>query len=267
MEEQRHLARDLSALRYLIYGGAPMRGDQVRAVQGCFGPVLATCYGQTEAPQIATFLHPADMVGGDVCSVGRPTFLTQVAVIGEDGTPLPPGQQGEIAFRGDLVMTGYLDAPEETARTMVDGWLRTGDAGTFDERGLLFLKDRLRDVIITGGFNVYPSDVEAVVTTHPDVAECSVFGVADEKWGEAVHAAVRLRPGREFNPAALMALVKHELGSVKTPKEVHRVESLPRSPVGKVLKSKLQEEVLRRRGGGDGIGVAAGPAGHEAGFA
>jgi fatty-acyl-CoA synthase len=247
IEEQRHAPRDLRALRYLIYGGAPMRIEQIRAAQSCFGNVLCTCYGQTEAPQIATFLSPAEMVGDDLSSVGRPTMLTQVGILTEEGNPLPPGEEGEVAIRGDLVMTGYYNAPEETERTLVAGWLRTGDAGILDGRGFLFLKDRIRDVIITGGFNVYPSDVEVVITAHPAVVDCSVIGVPDEKWGEAVHAAVQLRPGYDLQPGELTAMVKHELGSVKTPKEIHIFDSLPRSPVGKVLKPAIREEVQRRR--------------------
>ena len=247
MDEQRSAPRDLGALRFLVYGGSPMRLDHIRAAQDCFGRVLCTCYGQTEAPQIATFLPPDAMAGDDLASVGRPTLLTQVGIVAPDGGFLPPGQEGEIAIRGDLLMTGYLDAPEETARALVDGWLRTGDAGLLDERGFLFLRDRLRDVVITGGFNVYPSDVEAVLATHPAIADCAVFGVPDDKWGEAVHAGVQLRPGHALDPGALMALVKHELGPVKTPKEVHAFDALPRSAVGKVLKPAMRAEVARRR--------------------
>ena len=247
VEEQQRAPHDLGALRYLVYGGSPMRLDQIRAAQSCFGPVLCTCYGQTEAPQIATFLPPAGMVGDDLASVGQSTILTQVGIVAADGTFLPPDQEGEIAFRGDLLMTGYLNAEEETDRTLVNGWLRTGDAGVLDERGFLFLRDRIRDVIITDGFNVYPSDVEAILATHPAVADCAVFGVTNDKWGEAVHAAVQLRPGYTLEPEGLMSLVKHELGSVKTPKEIHAFDALPRSAVGKVLKPAIRVEVLRRR--------------------
>ena len=246
-DEQRHHPRDLHALRYIVYGGAPMRLEQVHDTKNCFGPILCTCYGQTEAPQIATFLFPHEMIKNDIASVGRPTVLTQVAVMAPDGHSLAAGEEGEIAIRGDLVMTGYLHAEEETSRTLVDGWLRTGDVGVFDDRGFLFLRDRIRDVIITGGFNVYPSDVEAVIATHPSVMDCSVIGVADTKWGEAVHAAVQLRPGHNFHADDLMQLVKRQLGSIKTPKEVHIFETLPRSAVGKTLKPAIREEILRRQ--------------------
>jgi len=250
IEEQRHARRDLTALRYIVYGGAPMRAEQIRAAQACFGPVLCTCYGQTEAPQIATFLMPAEMAGDDLASVGRPTLMTQVGILGEDGGGLETGEEGEVCICGDLVMTGYFRAPEETARTLTGGWLRTGDVGLLDDRGFLFLKDRIRDVIITGGFNVYPSDVETVIATHPAVIDCSVVGVPDDKWGEAVHAAVQLRPGSEFEPRTLMAMIRHELGAVKTPKEIHIFEALPRSAVGKVLKPAIRDDILRRRNGG-----------------
>ena len=247
VDEQRRSPRNLRSLRLLVYGGAPMRREQIRDAQGCFGPVVCTSYGQTEAPQVATFLPPEQMTGDDLASVGRPTFLTQVGIFGSDGQALPNGRQGEIALRGDLVMTGYLNAPEETARTLKDGWLFTGDAGVIDERGYLFIKDRIRDVIITGGFNVYPSDVEVVISAQAGIVDCAVIGMPDEKWGEAVHAAVQVRPGSTFNRDQLAAVIKHELGSVKTPKEIHVFETLPKSPVGKVLKAEIRDEIVRRR--------------------
>ncbi|CAG4889866.1 class I adenylate-forming enzyme family protein [Paraburkholderia saeva] len=247
VDEQRREPRRLAALRYLVYGGAPMRPEQIRAAQAVFGPVLCTSFGQTEAPQIITFLPPAGMTGEHLASVGRPSLMTRVAIVGKDGTPLPVGAEGEIAVRGDLVMSGYLSAEEETRKTLVDGWLRTGDAGVFDERGYLFLRDRIRDVIITGGFNVYPGDVEVVLSAHPAIADCSVVGVPDEKWGEAVHAAVQLRPGMSVDVDELIGLVKRELGSVKAPKHVHLFESLPRSAVGKVLKPAIREVIVNER--------------------
>jgi len=245
--EQSRAPRALPALRYLIYGGAPMRAEQIRQAQAAFGPVLCTSYGQTEAPQIITFLSPQEMAGADLASVGRPSLMTQVAIFDGEGCAVPAGAEGEIAVRGDLVMTGYFKAPTETAKTLKNGWLFTGDAGLLDERGYLFIRDRIRDVIITGGFNVHPSDVEVVLAAHPAIADCSVFGVEDEKWGEAVHAAVEMRAGASVAEDELKALIKRELGSVKTPKAIHVFESLPRSPVGKVLKPALRDEVARRR--------------------
>lgn len=247
VEEQRRSPRPLRALRYLVYGGAPMRPEQIRDAQSVFGSVLCTSFGQTEAPQIITFLPPADMAGENLASVGKPSLLTRVAIVDKKGTPLKAGEEGEIAVRGDLVMSGYLKAEDETRKTLVNGWLRTGDAGIFDERGFLFLRDRIRDVIITGGFNVYPSDVEVVLSAHPAVADCSVVGIPDAKWGEAVHAAVQLRPGMSVDTNELVALVKRELGSVKTPKHVHLFEALPRSSVGKVLKPAVRETILSNR--------------------
>lgn len=246
-EAQRHAAHDLSSLRYLVYGGAPMRPEQISAAQAVFGPVLCTSYGQTEAPQIITFMPPQQMHGNRLTSIGRPSLLTCVAVIDANGNPLPPGEEGEIAVRGDLVMGGYLNAEQETRQTLVDGWLRTGDAGVFDEQGFLYLRDRLRDVIITGGFNVYPSDVESVLTSHPAVADCAVVGIEDPKWGEAVHAAVRLRTGMQASADELISLVKRELGSVKTPKHIHFFDALPQSAVAKVLKPAVREAILNAR--------------------
>ncbi|SCU99705.1 putative AMP-dependent synthetase/ligase [Cupriavidus necator] len=244
VEEQRRAPRGLRSLRYLVYGGAPMRPEQIRDAQAVFGPILCTSFGQTEAPQIITFLPPGDMTGTNLASVGKPSLLTRVAIVDKHGNVLRAGEEGEIAVRGDLVMSGYLKAEQETRKTLVDGWLRTGDAGVLDERGYLFLRDRIRDVIITGGFNVYPSDVEVVLSAHPAVADCSVVGIPDAKWGEAVHAAVQLRPGMRVDAADLIALVKRELGSVKTPKQVHLFDALPRSAVGKVLKPAVRATIV-----------------------
>ena len=244
-DEQTARPRDLSSLRFVVYGGAPMRPEQIRQAQAVFGPVLCTSYGQTEAPQIVTFLPPQDMQGRRLGSVGRASLLTQIAVLDPQGRPLPPGEQGEIAVRGDLLMSGYLKADTETTQTLVDGWLRTGDGGELDADGYLYLRDRLRDVIITGGFNVYPSDVEVVLSAHPAVAECAVLGVPDEKWGEAVHAAVQLRPGAQAGADELLAWVREQLGPVKTPKAVHFFDALPRSAVAKVSKPAVRAAILK----------------------
>ncbi|HYD68141.1 AMP-binding protein, partial [Azospirillum sp.] len=232
-------------LRHLIYGAAPMPPEKVRHAIEIFGPVIGSNYGQTEAPQVITVMTGKDYANGTrLASCGRPGLLARVEVMDRDGRILPPGKEGEIIVRGDLLMLGYLDMPEATAETLRDGWLHTGDVGVFDEQGYLTIKDRLRDVIITGGFNVYPNDVEAVLVRHPAVQEAVVFGVPDEKWGEAVHAAVKPRAGAVVDPEAVIAHVKAELGSVKAPKRVHVVPELPRNPVGKVVRREARERIL-----------------------
>ncbi len=247
MEEQRRSPRDLSSLRTIIYGAAPMRPSQITDAQNVFGPIIATSYGQTEAPQIIAFLRPEHMSGEALASVGYPTMLTKVAILDDDGKVLPEGETGEISVRGDLLMSGYLNAPDVTSRTIVDGWLRTGDVGVLND-GLLFIRDRSKDVIITGGFNVYPSDVESVLARHPAVLECAVVGVQDEKWGEAVHAAVQRRQGVSLDTAELAALVRKELGPVKVPKGFHSFDALPRTAVGKILKTAVRDEIAQRLG-------------------
>lgn len=236
---------DFPQLRRLIYGGAPMPPEKIREVRDFFGPVLGTTYGQTEAPQILTVLRPEDFEDPrHWASVGRTTWFSDVAIMAPDGRLLPAGEVGEVVARGDLLMTGYWRLPDKTAETLVNGWLHTGDRGMVDAHGYLYLKDRLKDMVITGGFNVYPVDVENALGQHPAVHECAVFGVPDDKWGEAVHAAVQLRPDQQIDEAELIAFVRERLGPVLTPKHVHFYASLPRSPVGKVLKSAVRERAM-----------------------
>ncbi|MDH6590649.1 fatty-acyl-CoA synthase [Variovorax sp. TBS-050B] len=236
---------DFPHLRRLIYGGAPMPPEKIRQVRDFFGPVLGTTYGQTEAPQILTVMRPEDFEDErNWAAVGRTAWFSDVAVMSPDGRLLPSGEVGEVVARGDLLMTGYWRLAGKTAETLVDGWLHTGDRGLVDERGFLYLKDRLKDLVITGGFNVYPVDVENALGQHPAVHECTVFGIPDDKWGEAVQAAVQLRPGQHATEAELVAFVRERLGPVQTPKRIHFHESLPRSPVGKVLKSAVRELAL-----------------------
>ena len=235
---------DYPHLRRLIYGGAPMPPEQVRKVRDFFGPVLGTTYGQTEAPQILTVMRPEDFEDpNNWAAVGRPTWFSDVAIMSPEGKLLPNGEIGEVVARGDLLMNGYWRMPEKTAETIIDGWLHTGDRGLIDERGYLYLKDRLKDIVITGGFNVYPVDVENALSQHPAVHECLVFGLPDEKWGETVQAAVQLHPGQQADEAELIAFVRNLLGPVQTPKRVHFYESLPRSNVGKLLKSAVIEKL------------------------
>lgn len=239
---------DFPRLRRLIYGGAPMPVEKIRQVRDFFGPVLCTTYGQTEAPQILTAMRPEDFADeANWSAVGRTTWFNELAIMAPDGRLLPTGEVGEVVARGDLVMTGYWRLPERTAETIVDGWLHTGDRGFLDERGYLHLKDRLKDMVISGGFNVYPVDVENVLAQHPAVHECAVFGIPDDKWGETVQAAVQLRPGHAADEAELMGFVRERLGPVQTPKRIHFHDSLPRSAVGKVLKSAVRDMALSHR--------------------
>ncbi len=235
---------DFPKLRRLIYGGAPMPPEQVRKVRDFFGPVLGTTYGQTEAPQILTVMRPEDFDDPDNwAAVGRTTWFSDVAIMSPEGKLLPNGEIGEVVARGDLLMNGYWRMPEKTAETIVDGWLHTGDRGLIDERGFLYLKDRLKDIVITGGFNVYPVDVENALSQHPAVHECLVFGLPDEKWGETVQAAVQLHPNKHADEPELIAFVRNLLGPVQTPKHIHFYESLPRSNVGKLLKGAVIEKL------------------------
>jgi len=238
---------DFSSLKYFLYGAAPMSVEKLKQAIGTFGPVMMGGYGQTEAPTSISFLTPGEhFVAGQVApderlsSVGRPNPLVRVEIMSDANEILPPGATGEICVRGDLVMKGYYKAPEKTAETIVDGWLHTGDIGHLDADGYLHITDRKKDMIITGGFNVYPSEVEQVIWSHPSVQDCAVIGVPDAHWGETVKAVVELNAGQHVSADELIALCKDRLGSVKAPKSVEFVDSLPRSPVGKVLKKDLR---------------------------
>jgi len=237
-------------LRNLIYGGGPMRANAVTRAQEVFGPCIATTYGQTEAPQIVTCMAAEELARENLrASVGRETLLTRVGIMDERGALLPPGEAGEVVVRGDLVMTGYWQQREETEQALKGGWLHTGDLGELDAQGFLFLKGRSRDVIISGGFNVYPGDVEHVLGQHEAVRECAAFGVPDEKWGEAVHAAVELEG--VVDARALIDHVKAALGPVKAPKRIHVYKMLPRNAYGKLQRQALIDAALEKTAKGD----------------
>ncbi|MGB4059522.1 MAG: AMP-binding protein [Burkholderiaceae bacterium] len=240
--------QEFSSLRYFMYGAAPMSTEKLKKALGVFGPVMLQGYGQTEAPGSIAFLRPSDhFVNGEVASderlsaCGLPSVLNALAIMDDDRRPLPKGETGEICVRGDIVMKGYYKLPDKTAETVIDGWLHTGDVGHLDAEGYLHITDRKRDVIISGGFNVYPSEVEQVIWTHPAVMDCAVIGVPDEQWGEAVKAVVEIKPGSVVDAEELISLCKEKLGSVKAPKTVSFIDALPRSTVGKVLKKNIRD--------------------------
>jgi len=246
---------DFSSLKYFLYGAAPMSVEKLKRAIDVFGPVMMGGYGQTEAPTSISFLTPSEhfaegRIASDerLASVGRPNPLVRVEIMNGQGEIVGPGETGEICVRGDLVMKGYYKAPEKTAETIVDGWLHTGDIGHLDAEGYLHITDRKKDMIITGGFNVYPSEVEQVIWSHPAVQDCAVIGVPDAQWGEAVKAVVELNVGQQVGAEELIALCKDKLGSVRAPKSVEFVDALPRSPVGKVLKKDLRAKYWQDTG-------------------
>lgn len=241
---------DLTSLRCLWYGAAPMSPVRLTEALHRIGPVMGQLFGQTEAPNMIATLAPADhfLPDGSIAtarlsSAGRPTPLTQVAIMAADGALLPPGERGEIVVRGPLVMAGYHENPAATAEVSAHGWHHTGDIGYLDEDNFLYIVDRAKDMIITGGFNVYSAEVEKALQAHPAVQDSAVVGLPDEKWGERVAAVVQLRAAGQADPDALIAFVKEHLGSVKAPKQVEIWPDLPRSKVGKVLKTEIRQRL------------------------
>lgn len=239
-------AADLSSLRCFWYGAAPMSVARLVEALDRIGPVMAQLFGQTEAPMMITMLPPDEHVDATgrpiesrLSSAGRAAPLVTVAVMDEHGALLPAGERGEIVVRSSLVMAGYYRDPDATAEASAHGWHHTGDIGYLDPERYLHIVDRAKDMIITGGFNVYSAEVEQALMRHPDVQDCAVVGRPDDRWGERVVAVVQPRQGRTIDPDALVAFAKGAIGSVKAPKEVHVWADLPRSKVGKVVKPEI----------------------------
>jgi acyl-CoA synthetase (AMP-forming)/AMP-acid ligase II len=244
-------ATDLSSLQCFWYGAAPMSATRLEEALTRIGPVMAQIFGQTEAPMMISTMSPQDHFTADgsvarhrLASAGRPAPLVNVAIMADDGTILPQGERGEIVIRSSLVMRGYYKNPEATAEAGAHGWHHTGDIGYLSDEGFLYIVDRAKDMVITGGFNVYSSEVEQAVMAHDAVADCAVVGLPDDKWGERVTAVVILRPGHSLEPAELTEFVKERIGSVKAPKQVEVWDDLPRSKVGKVLKTEVRKVLL-----------------------
>ncbi len=244
---------DYSSLKNFIYAAAPMSADKLQEAMEVFGPVMTQTYGQAEAPMICTYFSPAQHQkalagnGHRLLSCGRATPYTRVAIMDDNGRLLDAGASGEIVFRGDLVMNKYLDNAAANEEASAHGWHHTGDIGYIDDDGYVYINDRKKDMIITGGFNVFPSEIEQVIWTDANVQDCAVIGVPDEKWGEAVTAIIEPKPGATIDEEAIIALCKEKLGSVKAPKAVHIRAQLPRSAVGKVLKKEIRAEFWQGR--------------------
>jgi acyl-CoA synthetase (AMP-forming)/AMP-acid ligase II len=259
-----------ASLRSVIYGASPMPRPTIEAAMELWGPIFTQYYGQTEAPLAITVLRAEDHVGADapLSAAGRPAVDAQVRLVDADGDDVPVGEAGEIAVRAPFTMAGYLNAPDSSnedrgAATWLsgdgrgghgrgghgraDGWLRTRDVGRFDDAGLLHLIDRTSDMIITGGYNVYPREVEDALLSHPSVAEAAVVGAPDPTWVESVVAFVVARPGAQLDRDALASHVRARIAGYKVPKRIEVVESVPKSAVGKILRRELRDR-LRAEG-------------------
>lgn len=242
---------DFSSLEYFAYGASPMSPSRLREAIEVVGPVFIQVFGQTETLFPLTWLpreehFVAATLGGLIESderlrtCGRAAPGVIMAIMSPEGALLADGEVGELVCRTEMVMKGYYKNPEATAEANAHGWFHTGDLGLRDSDGYYYIVDRAKDMIITGGFNVYSTEVEAAVLTHPAVQECAVIGVPDEKWGEAIKAVVELKPGQQLDAETLIKHCKAAVGSVKAPKSVDFIDEIPRSPVGKVLKKTLR---------------------------
>lgn len=234
---------DLTSLELLLYGASPMSVPRLEQGLEHLGPVFSQLYGQTECYPIAVLpREDHDPQFPDrLTACGYPSHSCSIALLDPEGNRVTEGESGEICVRSPYIMGGYWRQPELTEATLAGGWLHTGDVGRFDEQGRLYIVDRIKDLIITGGFNVYPREVEDVIAAVPGVAISAVMGVPDSKWGEAVVAAVVAKPGARLDPLEIMSAVKAARGPVYAPKKVRIVDTLPLTAAGKVDKKVLKE--------------------------
>jgi acyl-CoA synthetase (AMP-forming)/AMP-acid ligase II len=246
--------RNYSDLRGILYGASPIAEETLRRATDAFKCDFIQAFGQTELSPVATILSPDDhtraLEGKPelLLSAGRPVLGTELRIVDEDDSPVTNGTMGEILVRGPQVMKGYWNLPDETAETLRGGWMHTGDAGTLDDEGYLYVQDRIKDMIVSGGENVYPRAVEDVLFAHPAVADAAVIGIPDAKWGEAVKAVVALREGASSTEEDILEFCRGRMGGFERPKSVEFVASLPRNPSGKVLKRELRKPYWKDQG-------------------
>jgi long-chain acyl-CoA synthetase len=245
---------DLSSLKKMSYGGSPIAPVLLKRMIQKFGNIFWQAYGLTEASPVLTVLRPEDHVvegrpekARRLKSVGREHYSPMVRVVREDGSEVTPGEVGEIVGKGKNIMLGYWKMPDKTAETIKDGWLHTGDMGTVDEDGYIYLVDRKNDMIITGGENVYPREVEDILLEHPAIMEVAVVGVPDEKWGEAVKAVVLLKEGMKATGEEIIGFAKSRLASYKCPKSVDFRSALAKTAAGKIARSQIKKEYWQDR--------------------
>jgi len=249
LEEPALAEFDHSSLRTILYGSAPISLEKLKQALRVFGPVMRSAYGQTECPTFIAELTPEDhFINGELApderlrSVGHATALSEIAIVDENCDPLPTGELGEIATKGAMVCEGYYQSAEETAKIHVKGWHLTGDIGYLDADGFLYLVDRKKDMIVTGGFNVYSSEVENVINQISGVHLSQVIGVPSERWGEEVKGLVQLEVGSDLDQEQILAICRDALGSVKTPKTIEYRDSFPLTSLGKIDKKAIRAE-------------------------
>ncbi len=240
---------DTSSMRNIIYGASAIAPERLKQALNVFGPVFTQLFGQTEAPMAISSLPREEHVVEDperertiLSSAGRPTFYTEVKILDDNGQPVPVGESGEIVVRCPNIMDGYFKNPEATAETLRDGWLYTGDVARQDEEGFLYIVDRKKDMIVSGGFNIFPREIEDVLFEHPAVRGAAVIGVPHEKWGEEVKAIVVLHEGQIATEEELISFVKAKKGSLVAPKTVEFWNGIPLTNLGKVDKKKIRAE-------------------------
>jgi fatty-acyl-CoA synthase len=234
---------DFSSLKNISYGASPIADELLLTAKEIMGCEFLQVYGLTETTGGGTFLPPEDHVPerGKLRSCGKPAPGHEIRVVDGEGRTLPPRQVGEIVIRAANVMKGYWNKQDATKNAIRDSWFHTGDAGFFDEEGYLYIHDRVKDMIVSGGENIYPAEVENAIFGHPAVADVAVIGVPDEKWGEAVKAIVVKKPGISAAPAEIIAWARERIAGYKLPKSVDFIETLPRNPSGKILRRELRE--------------------------
>jgi len=241
---------DLSSLRAIVYGGSPISAALLEKGMKLFGCRFAQIYGMTETGNCAVCMRPEDHVAAPEArlrAAGRPFPGVEVRILDEQGRTLPPGRTGQIALSSPARMAGYWKRPEETAKTLVDGWVMTGDAGYVDAEGFVYICDRVKDMIISAGENIYPAEIENIIRSHAEVADVAVIGVPDELWGEAIKALVVKQPGATLRAGDIQRHTRAHLAEFKVPKSVDFVEQLPRNASGKLLKAQLREPYWKGR--------------------
>jgi len=232
--------RDYSSLKNILYGASPISQAVLQRSIDTFKCKFTQVYGLTETTGAITFLQHEDHEGERMLSCGRATFAAEMKVVDPEGNEVPHGQIGEIVYRGPGVMQGYWNRPRDTSDQIRDGWFYTGDAGTEDAAGFFYVKDRIKDMIVSGGENIYPAELESVLAAHPAIADVAVIGVPDDQWGETVKAIVVLKPGATLTPDELIDWSRSRLAGYKRPRSCDFTDSIPRNPSGKILKRELR---------------------------